>query len=228
MRNKCLLSSANPTSTSSCISISSKPTQGPRNSNQPRPGSQPLKTHPSTSHLFIPLMVMFVFKYKVNVGRLFFLFYCSVSFDLVECVAMGGGMVKSWLKECANEHVSLCLNPGQALKRRLFTFRCWPPTTGFFFPPVFQSLRRHDPFKWLFTCIRRRAKALLNELLSTIQLEWPSQQLNFFHITQRNLLSRCCTCAIRSPNDSSDTCTHRSLVCCFASSSHITLYVIIY
>lgn len=48
-----------------------------------------------------------------------------------------------------------------------------------FFPPVFQSPQRHDPFKWLFTCIRRRAKALLNEVLSTIQLEWTSQQHNF-------------------------------------------------
>lgn len=46
-------------------------------------------------------------------------------------------------------------------------------------PPVFQSPQRHDPFKWLFTCIRRRAKALLNEVLSTIQLEWTSQQHNF-------------------------------------------------
>lgn len=48
-----------------------------------------------------------------------------------------------------------------------------------FLPPVFQSPQRHDPFKWLFTCIRRRAKALLNEVLSTIQLEWTSQQHNF-------------------------------------------------
>lgn len=92
-------------------------------------------------------------------------------------------MVNSWLKECANEHVSLSLNAGQALKKRLFTFRCWPPAACFFFPPVFQSQRRHDPFKWLFTCIRRRAKALLNELLSTIQLEWPSQQHSFPHYT---------------------------------------------
>lgn len=48
-----------------------------------------------------------------------------------------------------------------------------------FLPPVFQTLKRHDPVKWLFTCIRRRAKALLNELLSTIQLEWTSQQHSF-------------------------------------------------
>lgn len=93
------------------------------------------------------------------------------------------GMVNSWLLHCANEHVSLSLNAGQALKKRLFTFRCWPPAACFFFPPVFESLKRHDPFKWLFTCIRRRAKALLNELLSTIQLEWPSQQHSFPHYT---------------------------------------------
>lgn len=48
---------------------------------------------------------------------------------------------------------------------------------------AFQSLKRHDPFKWLFTCIRRKAKALLNELLSTIQLEWPSLQHYFPHYT---------------------------------------------
>lgn len=48
-----------------------------------------------------------------------------------------------------------------------------------FLSPVFQTLRRHDPVKWLFTCIRKRAKALLNELLSTIQLAWTSQQHNF-------------------------------------------------
>ena len=75
------------------------------------------------------------------------------------------------------------------IEREMFTFRCWPAAPCFFFPPVFKSLERHDPFKWLFTCIRRRAKALLNELLSTIQLEWPSQKHSFPHYTMLSTAS---------------------------------------
>lgn len=95
------------------------------------------------------------------------------------------------------------------MKKRLFTFRCWPPAASFFFPPVFRSLKRHDPFKWLFTCIRRRAKALLNELLSTIQLEWPSQQHSFSTL-HNALFSLAATQAeVRRPkSNSGHTCGH--------------------
>lgn len=65
-------------SPSSCILISSKLTQGPRNPNQPRPGSSPnISLHKPP---FILLMGMFVLKSKVNVGRPF---YCLVHFDLL-------------------------------------------------------------------------------------------------------------------------------------------------
>lgn len=72
------LAQQNPASPSSCILISSKPTQGPRNPNQSRPGSSP--NIPLHKPPFIPLMGMLVLKSKVNVGRAF---YCPLSFDVL-------------------------------------------------------------------------------------------------------------------------------------------------
>lgn len=76
-----------------------------------------------------------------------------------------------------------------------------------FLPPVFQTLSRHDPVKWLFTCIRRRAKALLNELLSTIQLEWTSQQHNFPLCTM--LTSAQAATRAGAKISCSQTCSHK-------------------
>lgn len=123
-------------------------------------------------------------------------FYCSVSFDLlcVRCMVAlchrEGGMVKSWLPKSVQ--INMFHSPWMLDRHRkgdCLHSDAGHPLLAFSFLLVFQSLKRHDPFKWLFTCIRRRGKALLNELLSTIQLEWPSQQHSFPHYTMPSTTS---------------------------------------
>lgn len=71
-------------------------------------------------------------------------------------------------------------------KRDCFRSDAGHPPLAFSSPLFASRCRDMTHFKWLFTCIKSRAKAL-NELLSTIQLEWPS------HITQCSLQPRCNT-----------------------------------
>lgn len=176
-RNKCFLGLTRLTSPPSCILISSKPAQGPRN---PWPAQASIQ-YKQIYHYSANGCVRFEAQGKFgNTLHALVHFWC-IRTRSVRCrfVLLGLWMVNFGLWE--------------VYKLTRFTFpQCW---TGIekeivyiemlntrhqlFFPPVFTSLQRHDPFKWLFTCIRRRAKALLNEVLSTIQLEWTSQQHNF-------------------------------------------------
>lgn len=206
--------------------ISSKPTQGPRNPNQAGPVQDPSPNLSLHKPSFILLMGMFVLKSMVNVGRPFVVLLLLIYLLHVVCVvrwpfAIGRGMVNSWLKECANEHVSLCLNAGQALKKRLFTFRCWPPTACFFFAPVFQSLNRHDPFKWLFTCIRIRAKSPSQWTLvyNSIRVAFPAAQFSTLHNALYSLAAT--QAEIRRPKSSS------SHTCGLKKSHYVLLLILI-
>lgn len=126
MRNKCFLGSESPASTSLCISISSKPTPGPQ-----EPPAAQVWLYPTHPLCKLPLCA--------TNGDVCFVAWAQSGKNLcwsgvVACVAWGGGTVKSWLLECANEHVSLppLLNAGQPLKRAFLFFyiqmaatHCW-------------------------------------------------------------------------------------------------------
>lgn len=121
---------------------------------------------------------MFVQKPNIKVG---WPLICRLGF-MSQCICMGclcrwdGEVVHSRVGKLTRFPLPECWT---GIEKEIVYIQMRDTRCLLFLPPVFLTLRRHDPVKWLFTCIRKRAKALLNELLSTIQLAWTSQQHNF-------------------------------------------------